>query len=78
MPTLSVSEARKHFASLLSELSASRKPITITNRGRPIARIIPCGERDVGEESHSLRGLPIEVSPDFDEPIEGLWEALEE
>jgi prevent-host-death family protein len=75
--TLSVSEARKHLPALLDEVSRTGQPLTITRRGQPIARIMPCLPDD-DRLKYPLRGLGIWVSDDFDEPMDEIWEGLDE
>ena len=33
-------------------------------------------ETNISEKKYPLRGLPINISEDFDEPMSELWEAL--
>jgi antitoxin (DNA-binding transcriptional repressor) of toxin-antitoxin stability system len=78
MKSLNLSEVRKNLPTLASEVSTSRKPLLITRRGQPLAMLVPCAEDESDEPSQrfSLRGLPVEMAPDFDEPLDEIWEAM--
>lgn len=56
---------------------ATQSEIVLTRDGLPIARIVPCQPLS-SERHYPLRGMPIVISDDFDEPMPELWEALEE
>ncbi len=79
MKKLNVSEVRKTLPKLADEVRSTREPVLITRRGRPLAKIVPCTEKELSGRVNSLplRGMPITVSPDFDEPLDGEWEALD-
>ena len=70
--TFSVSEARRELPDLLARVESGAEEIVITRRGNPVARIVAVRSP---ETSLSLRSVPIELSDDFDEPLEELWEA---
>jgi len=74
---LSVSETRKHLLTLVDEVAASKDEVVITKRGKPVARLVPC-RPEPRAKKHPLRGKKIWISPDFDEPMDELWEALKE
>ena len=72
---MSVSEVRNTLPELLKEIADSREPITITRYLKPIARLVPY-EESLEEEQYPLRGLPIEVAEDFDDPLPDIWKSL--
>ena len=73
---LSISEVRRRLPSLADEVASRRQEILITRRGKPLARLVPCYRDDTDTESYPLRGLPIEIADDFDDPLTGLWESI--
>ncbi len=72
---VSVRELREKIAAVLESVSDGEQ-VVITRRGRPVARIVPeRQESPVRAARYPLRGSVRSMSRDFDEPIEGLWEA---
>jgi prevent-host-death family protein len=39
--TMNVADAKRHLADLLGRVAYSRETITITRRGKPLARLVP-------------------------------------
>jgi antitoxin (DNA-binding transcriptional repressor) of toxin-antitoxin stability system len=78
MKRLSVSEARRLLPQLLGDLWDGQGPVIITRRGKALGKLVQCteDEHDGGKRPLPLRGLPLELSEDFDEPLEDDWEAL--
>jgi len=74
--TLSVSDVRNHLPSVIDEVSLSNEAVIIARYGKPIAKIVPFKAGKAGETCYPLRGAPVSVSPDFDEPTPDLWQAL--
>jgi prevent-host-death family protein len=74
---LSVSETRRQLLALVDEVAASKHEVVITKRGKPVARLVPCRPA-ARATKHPLRGKKIWISPDFDEPMDELWEAFKE
>ncbi|MCU0536939.1 MAG: hypothetical protein MUD14_23880 [Hydrococcus sp. Prado102] len=52
--------------------------VIITRNGVPVARIVPCRTKTSFTAHYPLRGMPIKIADDFDEPMPELWEALGE
>jgi len=80
MRSLSVSSARSNLTSLLDDVLINHETIIISRNGKPVAHLAPippdiCRE---GAARFPLRGISISISDDFDEPVPGLWEALEQ
>ena len=63
MPSVSVLEAKKNFSKLLQRVAAGEQ-IVITNRGVPIARLIPVSPRPLGLDKNR-----VQIADDFDAPL---------
>ena len=74
MRSLSLSEARRTLPTLADEVAEHGEEIVVTRRGKPVLRLVPVAPEP---PAMGLRGLPLRVSEDFDEPVEQEWEALE-
>jgi len=74
MNAVSVSGLRSALPELLKKVEATHEPLTVTRHGKAIAKLVPAE----GEEKkmYALRGKPIWISPDFDEPMDGLLDAV--
>jgi len=70
--TIGAFEAKTHFSSLL-EKAHQGTVIIVTRRGKPVAQLGPTEEHAAGPVFGSAKGR-IEISPDFDEPIEDMAE----
>ena len=70
--TVGAFEAKTHFSSLL-EKARQGTVIIVTRRGKPVAQLGPT-------EAHAKRPVfgsgmgRVEISPDFDEPLEDMKE----
>jgi prevent-host-death family protein len=75
MVSLSKSRFKARALHYLRELASTGKPFIITDRGRPIAKVVPYHD-DPQELLNSLRHTVIH----YDEPLEPVgvedWEAL--
>lgn len=65
---ITASEANQHFSELLRDV-ANGHSITVTSRGRPVARILPI---DRQEESRSVRRL-LKFLADLPVRHSGIW-----
>jgi prevent-host-death family protein len=74
MKSLSLSEARRTLPSLADDVVERGEEIVVTRRGKPILRLVPVAPEP---PAMGLRGLPVQISDDFDDPVEQNWEALE-
>ena len=74
MNAVSVSDLRGALPELLKKVESTHEPLTVTRHGKAIARLVPAegGEKKM----YALRGKPIFVSDDFDEPMEELFDAV--
>lgn len=72
---VTVRELRENLASILDDL-ARGEHVVVTRRGVPVARILPEPRTQPElDEYNPLRGSVLRMADDFDEPIEGFWEA---
>ena len=78
MKTLKISEVRQQLPALLKLIEKARESIMITRYGKPVASIIPFSGEATERNQYPLRGMPITISEDFDEPMPDLWEAQRE
>lgn len=63
--TVTSTEAKNTLNRLLSDVERTGQSVTITNHGRPVARLVP-----VTPESRTFGRLPDLVVPrDFDDPL---------
>ena len=79
MRSLSVSSARSNLPSLLDDVYTKHETIIISRKGKPVAQLVPIPS-DTGQEvavRFQLRGIPIFIAEDFDEPAPELWKVLE-
>lgn len=76
MKTLSISEVRNNFTSVISDISHSHEMVVIERYGKPIASIIPFKQESANENLYPLRNSKITVSEDFDKPMPDLWKEV--
>ena len=68
MPQIvNVHEAKTHFSKFLDRVMNGEE-IIIAKAGKPVARLLPIGNKPVQRQPGSAAGK-IWVSPDFDEPL---------
>lgn len=75
MKCLNISDARARLPALIDDLTSEE--VVITRRGKPVAKLVRYTDKDQPKSRYPLRGLPLKVAKDFDEPLPALWEALE-
>lgn len=56
MRSVGAFEAKTHLAALLDAVSAGEQ-ITITRHGRPVARLVPPGDRPPANLAHTIEAL---------------------
>jgi len=74
MDQIKASEFKARCLALIDEVAATGRPLTVTKRGRPLARLVPL------EEPASLVGS-VSFEVDEDEliaPVDADWNATEE
>jgi antitoxin (DNA-binding transcriptional repressor) of toxin-antitoxin stability system len=78
MRSLTISAARSTLPSLVDDIIARHETIIISRKGRPVAQLspIPADTYATDPSRYALRGVPIVISDDFDEPMADLWEAM--
>lgn len=64
---VNIHEAKTHLSRLLARVREGEE-ITIAKAGKPIARLVPVGERPVQRLPGSARGK-VTIAPDFDAPL---------
>ena len=78
MKYLNLQETDTTLTAILNELRATQTEIVITRDGIPVARILPWQAQQTSTQHYPLRGLPISIAEDFDEPMPEHWEVLGE
>ncbi|MFB2895278.1 type II toxin-antitoxin system Phd/YefM family antitoxin [Aerosakkonemataceae cyanobacterium BLCC-F50] len=78
MKYINLQETDVTLTSIVDEISANQSEIVITRNGLPVARIVPYWISDLPKKHYPLRGMPITIAADFDEPMSELWDALGE
>jgi prevent-host-death family protein len=63
MSSVSVTTANKNFSKLLRRVTAGEK-IVISNRGIPVALLVPVSRRPLGLDKNRVR-----IAEDFDAPL---------
>jgi prevent-host-death family protein len=76
MKTMAAAEFKAHCLQVMEQVHKSRQPVTITKRGRPIAKLVPVDEGR-SKVFDSMKGK-IEILGDIVGPVTPLedWEAL--
>ena len=77
MKTIAATQFKAHCLRLLDEVEATRQPLTITKRGRPVARLLPAasnGSRKGDWFLGRLRGK-IRITGDLLAPLGDKWES---
>ncbi len=77
MKEIEIQEVDNTLAVLLDELTATQSEIVITRNAIPVARIVRCDNSN-SNHNYPLRGMPLTIAEDFDEPMPELWQALGE
>ena len=67
MNAVSVSDLRSSLSKLLKKVELTHEPLVVTRHGKAIALLVPVEEDK--RPRYALRGKPIWISPDFDEPM---------
>jgi antitoxin (DNA-binding transcriptional repressor) of toxin-antitoxin stability system len=78
MRYLNIQETDGALTALLDEVTTTQDEIVITRSGVAIARIVPCQTKQALPKHYPLRGMPMTIAEDFDEPMPELWDALGE
>lgn len=76
MKTMAAGEFKAKCLKIMDRVNATREPVTITKKGRPVAKLVPIDL--VSEDMFgTLKGF-IEIVGDIESPVEPpeAWEAL--
>lgn len=74
MKSISKSKLKTHLLQVFRELEESGEELIVTDRNRPVLRIVPYkAKKDVNEAFSDLRGK-LEFFEDPDEPTMDEWE----
>jgi prevent-host-death family protein len=74
MKTIAAGEFKARCLTLMEDVRLTRKPIVITKRGKPVAKLVPV-ETEKDEWIGRLKGV-IRIVGDIESPIEpGTWES---
>ncbi|MGD1699879.1 type II toxin-antitoxin system Phd/YefM family antitoxin [Dapis sp. BLCC M229] len=77
MKHLELDETNINLTVIINEIATNQSEVVITRQGLPVARIVPYTISDPSTKNYPLRGMPIKIATDFDEPMSELWDALE-
>ena len=74
--TVNIHYAKTHLSRLIEQVAAGEL-VVIANAGRPVALLVPyqAAQRRVAAPG-SLVGRGFSIRPDFDEPLDHLYDAL--
>ncbi|MBF2004375.1 MAG: type II toxin-antitoxin system Phd/YefM family antitoxin [Chlorogloeopsis fritschii C42_A2020_084] len=72
MKYLNVQQTDSTLIAILDELTATQTEVVITREGIPVARIVPWQGKPISTHHYPLRGMPIKIAEDFDEPMPEL------
>ena len=76
MKTISISDARNHLPSVIDEVMKTHEQIVVIRHGSPIVAIMPFRDMNPEANRYPLRGHPLAVAADFNDPMPDLWDAL--
>lgn len=63
---VNIAEAKRRFSDLIGRVAYGRESITITRRGRPMARLVPIDEQARGNELADVQGWLADDDPFFE------------
>jgi prevent-host-death family protein len=73
MKTISAAEFKSRCLTLMEDVRNTREPITITKRGKPVAKLVPAG-KEKRDFIGRLKGV-IEIVGDLDSDPPEPWES---
>ncbi|MGA9378392.1 MAG: type II toxin-antitoxin system Phd/YefM family antitoxin [Phormidium sp.] len=73
MKYLNIQETDVTLTEIVDEIAANQSEVVITRNGLPVARIVPYSVSASPTKHYPLRGMPITISADFDEPMSELF-----
>ena len=72
--TIAVGEFKAKCLKIMAEVQATRSPVTITKRGKPVAILVPYPEKAPAPLFGRLKGR-VTMADDLIEPTGLAWEA---
>ena len=78
MKYLNIQDIGSALTALLDEVATTQTEVVVTRDGIPVARIVPWQAKRTSTHHYPLRGMPIVIAEDYDEPMPELWETLGE
>jgi prevent-host-death family protein len=78
MRTIAAGDFKARCLALMDEVQKTREPITITKRGKPVARVVPVEPESVDDIFGFWKGK-VEITGDIIEPAVALedWECMQ-
>jgi antitoxin (DNA-binding transcriptional repressor) of toxin-antitoxin stability system len=74
MKYLNIQETDVTLTAIVDEIAANQSEVVITRNGFPVVRIVPYSISASPRKNYPLRGMPITISGEFDEPMaEVFW-----
>jgi len=76
--TMKATDFKAHCLQVMDEVARTGQPVTITKRGKPVARIVPARE-EAKDIFGALKGSVTVTDPNDDliDPVEVEWEVIE-
>ena len=76
MKEISAGQFKTHCLAIMEEVRATREPVLITKRGRPVAKLVPVKEKSA-KFLGRLQGI-VKILGDIESPIDPAkeWQAL--
>lgn len=75
--SINVAEAKRHLSDLLGRVAYGKETITITRRGKPMARLVPIGPPEEQPHLADVKGW-LEEEDEFFRTIEAIIAARDE
>jgi prevent-host-death family protein len=73
--SISASKAKTHLLELLKDVDVNHQEVTITKRGRPIARLVPVEPQPARDIFGYMKGT-FKITGDIVSPEPDIWEAM--
>jgi prevent-host-death family protein len=73
MKTIAAGEFKARCLTLMEDVRSTREPLTITKRGKPVAKLVPIAEDTKDNFIGRLEGV-FRIVGDIESPIDG-WES---
>lgn len=76
MKTIAAGKFKAHCLSMIEEVNATREPVLITKRGKPMAKLV-AADKNADDFIGRLEGI-IQIVGDIESPVTPLedWDAL--